>query len=83
MLLSKELKVNGRAVTVSLSEEMWDVCEKICKREKIKIADLCSLVDKRRGKTRLSPALCFVVLDYAIRSSGTSGSPILKHLSAV
>lgn len=64
MLVCKNVVVNGRRTSMRLDKETWMSLSDICARERITIHELCSKIDKARGKSGLSSATRLFVLTY-------------------
>jgi len=64
MLICKNVIVNGRRTSMRLDRETWISLADICDRERISIHDLCSKIDRIRGKSGLSSATRLFVLTY-------------------
>ena len=64
MLICKNVIVNGRRTSMRLDRETWISLADICNRERISIHDLCSKIDRVRGKSGLPSATRLFVLTY-------------------
>lgn len=64
MLICKNVIVNGRRTSMRLDRETWISIADICHRQRMSIHELCSKIDKVRGKTGLSSATRLFVLTY-------------------
>lgn len=64
MLICKNVIVNGRRTSMRLDRETWISLADICNRERITIHELCSKIDRIRGKSGLSSATRLFVLTY-------------------
>ena len=64
MLICKNVIVNGRRTSMRLDRETWISLSDICHRERISIHELCSKIDRVRGKSGLSSATRLFVLTY-------------------
>ncbi len=64
MLICKNVIVNGRRTSMRLDRETWVSLSDICAREDITIHELCSHIDRVRGKSGLSSATRLFVLTY-------------------
>ena len=64
MLICKNVIVNGRRTSMRLDRETWISLSDICDRERVTIHDLCSKIDRIRGKSGLSSATRLFVLTY-------------------
>ena len=64
MLICKNVIVNGRRTSMRLDRETWISLTDICQRERITIHELCSKIDRMRGKSGLSSATRLFVLTY-------------------
>ena len=60
----KNVKVNGRRMSMRLEKEMWISLADICLREKVTIHKICSELDLHRGQLGLSSAVRLFVLRY-------------------
>ena len=64
MLICKNVIVNGRRTSMRLDRETWISLADICDREHVTIHELCSKIDRIRGKSGLSSATRLFVLTY-------------------
>ena len=64
MLICKNVIVNGRRTSMRLDRETWISLADICQREGITIHELCSKIDRIRGRSGLSSATRLFVLTY-------------------
>ncbi len=64
MLICKNVIVNGRRTSMRLDRETWISLADICSRRHITIHELCSKIDRIRGKSGLSSATRLFVLTY-------------------
>lgn len=64
MLICKNVIVNGRRTSMRLDRETWISLADICDKEGISIHELCSKIDRIRGKSGLSSATRLFVLTY-------------------
>ncbi len=64
MLICKNVIVNGRRTSMRLDKETWVSLSDICARERLTIHDLCSRIDKIKGRSGLSAATRLFVLSY-------------------
>lgn len=64
MLLCKNVIVNGRRTSMRLDRETWISLSDICASEGMTIHELCSLIDRNRGRSGLSSATRLFVLVY-------------------
>lgn len=64
MLICKNVIVNGRRTSMRLDRETWISLADICEREDISIHDLCSKIDRIKGRSGLSSATRLFVLTY-------------------
>ena len=64
MLICKNVIVNGRRTSMRLDRETWISLSDICAREGITIHELCSKIDRVRGRSGLSSATRLFVLSY-------------------
>ena len=64
MLICKNVIVNGRRTSMRLDRETWISLADICEREHVTIHELCSKIDRIRGKSGLSSATRLFVLTY-------------------
>ena len=64
MFICKNVKVNGRRTSMRLEQETWTSLADICLREKVTIHEICSALDRTRGRLGLSSATRLFVLSY-------------------
>ena len=64
MLICKNVIVNGRRTSMRLDRETWISLSDICAREHISIHELCSKIDRVKGRSGLSSAVRLFVLTY-------------------
>lgn len=64
MLICKNVIVNGRRTSMRLDRETWVSLADICDKEGMNIHELCSKIDRVRGKSGLSSATRLFVLTY-------------------
>ncbi|NYZ16921.1 ribbon-helix-helix domain-containing protein [Azospirillum sp. RWY-5-1] len=60
----RNVVVTGRRTTVRMEAAFWDGLAEIGRREGLELNQLCSLVDRRRGGVKLTPALRMFVVGY-------------------
>ena len=65
-LISRNITVLGRRTSVRLEPEMWNALREIARRERCRIHDICSLIQKRKNPdTSLTAAIrVFLMLYY-------------------
>ncbi len=63
-LVSRNITVSGRRTSMRLEPAMWDALEDICRRERCRLAELCSAVDSHRGASSLTAGVRVFILDY-------------------
>lgn len=70
-LVSRNITVIGRRTSVRLEPEMWTALRDISRRERCKIHDICSLIQKRKNPcTSLTAAIrVFLMLYYRAAST--------------
>ena len=64
MLICKNVIVNGRRTSMRLDRETWISLSDICAREHTNIHEICSKIDRIRGRSGLSSAVRLFVLTY-------------------
>ena len=64
MLICKNVIVNGRRTSMRLDKETWVSLSDICAREHTNIHELCSKIDRIKGRSGLSSAVRLFVLTY-------------------
>ena len=64
MLICKNVIVNGRRTSMRLDKETWVSLSDICARERLTIHELCSRIDRTKGRSGLSAATRLFVLSY-------------------
>ena len=64
MLLCKIMIINGRRISICLRKEEWEVLEDICRREHMKLDELCSEIERERKKVSLTPEMRVFALMY-------------------
>ena len=64
MFLRKNVIVNNRRTSICLRKKEWEALEDICRREHIKLNELCSEIDRQRGKTSLTSEIREFLLTY-------------------
>jgi predicted DNA-binding ribbon-helix-helix protein len=70
-LISRNVTVRGRRTSMRLEASMWEALKEICRRERITLADLCTLVARARSSAlTLTAALRVFIVDY-FRSAAT------------
>ena len=58
----KNVFIRGQRTSLRLEGELWDAMDEICRRERMVINELCSLIDTgRNGATRASTVRAFIV----------------------
>lgn len=70
-LVSHNITVLGKRTSIRLEPEMWSALREICKIEKCRISDICSLVSLRKNRsTSLTGAIrVFMMLYYRAAAS--------------
>lgn len=64
MLVCKNVIVNGRRTSMRLDKETWTSLADICIRQSVTLNDLCSKIDRIRGRAGLSSSTRLFVLMY-------------------
>ncbi|CAK0754817.1 hypothetical protein CCP2SC5_10092 [Azospirillaceae bacterium] len=60
----RTLVINGRRTTVRLETVMWSALDEIAEREHADVPQLCSIIDRRRGKAGLAPSIRVLITAY-------------------
>ena len=63
-LVNRNVTVSGHRTSMRLEPAMWEALEEICRREKLTVHEVCSLVDSRRTQSPLTAAMRVFILGY-------------------
>lgn len=64
MQLCKNVFVNGRRTSMRLDKETCSALSDICRKEKMSLGRLCSLIDDQKGESSLSALVRLFALVY-------------------
>lgn len=64
MLSCKNIIINGHRTSMRLDSETWFCLKDICQRESIKLHDLCTKINRVKGKSSLTASTRLFVLLY-------------------
>jgi predicted DNA-binding ribbon-helix-helix protein len=79
-LVSRNITVLGRRTSVRLEPEMWTALREIAQREKCRIHDICSLIQKRKNqRTSLTAAIRVFLMLYYRAASTEEGHARVGH----
>ena len=79
-LVSRNITVLGRRTSVRLEPEMWTALRDIARREKCRIHDICSLIQKRKNqRTSLTAAIRVFLMLYYRAASTEEGHSRVGH----
>ena len=73
------VRVSGRRTTVGMEPEIWDAFNEICQREDCTANDICTSVNKVRGRSSLASALRVFIVTYFRRLATEEGHAKAGH----
>lgn len=63
-LICRNVTVRGRRTSLRMEPYMWDSLKDICEREKLTLNQLCTEVDRRRGRSNLTASIRVFIVTY-------------------
>ena len=59
---SRNVTIAGHRTSVRLEDEIWEGLDEICRRESLSLAELCTMIERRRrGASRTSAIRVFIL----------------------
>lgn len=74
----RNLSVNGRRTSIRLEPVMWEALSEICEIEDRSPAELCTVIDRRRGAFALTGAIRIFITSY-FRQRARSVGGVDRH----
>lgn len=82
-LVSRNVTVDGHRTSIRLEPAMWDALGEICRREKLNIHQLCSMIASHKGdETSLTAAVRVFSMSYFRVAATEDGHSKAGHGSA-
>ena len=73
------VRVSGHRTTVGMEPEIWDAFNEICQREDCTLDDICTSLNKVRGRSSLASALRVFIVTYFRRLAAEEGHAKAGH----
>ncbi len=73
------IRVNGHRTSVQMEPEIWDAFNEICQREDCTPDDICTSVNKVRGRSSLASTLRVFIVTYFRRLAAEEGHAKAGH----
>lgn len=82
-LISRNITVNGHRTSIRLEPAMWEALSEICRREKLTIHQLASMIAERKGdETSFTAAVRVLAMTYFRAAATEDGHSKAGHGSA-
>ena len=78
-LLNRNVTIAGRRTSMKLEPDMWDALDELCRRERVTIHDVCTMVASRHHGNNLTAAMRVFILGYYRAAATEQGHQSAGH----